>query len=149
MTVANNANAVQYALKKIPTPFKRVVVTDSTIVAQYAHQLYGDDLLIYESMWLLLLDRKNTIVGHVKLSQGGVSGTTFDVKLAAKYAVESLASSCILIHNHPSNEKEPSPNDKKITKRTKRALDLLDIQLLDHVILTEDSYYSFCDEGQI
>ena len=95
----------------------------------------------------MLLNRANKTIGYAKISQGGVSGTVVDVKLIAKYAVESLASGVILAHNHPSGNLTPSHQDIALTRKVKEALTLLDSQLLDHVILSADGYKSFADEG--
>ena len=136
---------VQYALKKIPTDLEVVKVKEADTAIDYARELYGDDIAVYESMWLLLLNRANIIVGHVKISQGGTYGTVYDVKLVTKYAIDTLASSVIMVHNHPSGVKEPSEADKKITRNTKKALKLFDITLLDHLILTENDCFCFAD----
>ena len=72
-----------------------------------------------------------------------------DIKLVSKYAIESLCSGVIVAHNHPSGNTNPSNEDILITNKIKQALNIFDIQLMDHIILTEDSYYSFADEGII
>ena len=85
----------------------------------------------------------------MKLSQGGVSGTVTDVRMVMKRAVEYLASGIIVCHNHPSGNLNPSESDNKITLKIKDAGALLDIQLLDHLIITDKEYYSFADNGLI
>jgi DNA repair protein RadC len=105
--------------------------------------------LPYEEFWILLLNRSNRIIGKSKISQGGVSGTVIDTKLIMKTAVENLASSIILCHNHPSGNINPSASDIGITNKIKTAADCLDTKLLDHVIVTDHSYYSFMDEGRL
>lgn len=82
-----------------------------------------------------------------KISQGGVAGTFVDVKIVAKYAIESLCAGVFFIHNHPSGNVIPSIEDKHITDKLKKALSLFDINLVDSIIISDDSYYSFCDEG--
>jgi DNA repair protein RadC len=105
--------------------------------------------LPYEEFWILLLNRSNRIIGKSKISQGGVSGTVIDTKLIMKSAVENLASSIILCHNHPSGNLNPSVSDIEITDKIKAAANCLDMKLLDHVIVTDHSYYSFLDEGRL
>ena len=83
----------------------------------------------------------------MKLSQGGISGTVIDVRLILKKAVECLASGIILCHNHPSGNLNPSEADTKITKKIREAGTYLDVQLLDHLIISEKDYYSFADNG--
>ena len=85
----------------------------------------------------------------MKLSQGGVSGTVTDVRIAMKKAVECLASGIILCHNHPSGNLNPSEADTKITQKIKEAGAFMDIQLLDHLIISEKDYYSFADNGLV
>ena len=111
------------------------------------HPLLSD--LNYEEFWLIYLNRSNTIISRLKISQGGISGTITDVRLIMKKALEVLASSIIICHNHPSGNREPSEADKRITSKIKDAAAYFDISLLDHLIVTQNAYYSFADEGEI
>jgi DNA repair protein RadC len=103
--------------------------------------------LVHEEFWVLYLNRANKIIRKFKLSQGGISGTVIDVRLVLKAALENNASSIILCHNHPSGNTSPSEADKKITHKLKEAASLLDIQVLDHIIIGENKYFSFADNG--
>ena len=103
--------------------------------------------LSYEEFWAVSLSRANRVIGKMKISQGGVSGTVTDVRLVMKKAVESLSSGIIICHNHPSGNTTPSDADKKITKKIKEAASFFDIQLLDHVIIAGKNYYSFADNN--
>lgn len=103
----------------------------------------------YEEFWVLYLNRSNKIIDKQKISQGGISGTVFDIRLLLKTAILKLASSVIVCHNHPSGNLNPSQADKNITNKLKSASELMDIKLLDHVIVNDNSYFSFCDEGMI
>ncbi len=103
--------------------------------------------LPHEEFWILLLSRSNEVIKPVQISQGGVSGTVADPKIIFKVAIENLASSIILVHNHPSGNLNPSQADKELTKKLKEAGKLLDIPVLDHLIFTNTSYFSFADEG--
>ncbi len=116
-------------------------------VADIFQPLLGD--LPHEEFWILFLNRSNKVIGRMKLSQGGVSGTVTDVRMVMKRAIECLASGIIVCHNHPSGNLNPSESDSKITMKIKDAGNLMDIQLLDHLIITDREYYSFADNGLI
>jgi DNA repair protein RadC len=116
-------------------------------VADIFRPLLSD--LLHEEFWILFLNRSNRVINRMKLSQGGISGTVTDVRLAMKRAIECLASGIIVCHNHPSGNLNPSESDSKITQKIKEAGNLLDIQLLDHLIISDKDYYSFADNGLI
>jgi DNA repair protein RadC len=103
--------------------------------------------LDHEEFWVLFLNRSNRVIDRMKLSQGGISGTVTDVRIIMKKAVEYLSSGIIVCHNHPSGNLNPSESDTKITQKIKDAGSLLDIQLLDHLIISGKDYYSFADNG--
>jgi DNA repair protein RadC len=103
--------------------------------------------LVHEEFWILFLNRSNKVINRMKLSQGGISGTVTDVRIVMKKAIEFLASGIIVCHNHPSGNLNPSESDTKITQKIKEAGSLMDIQLLDHLIISEKDYYSFADNG--
>lgn len=142
-------NTKLYELKKNNTEFKNMKITNSQESANFIRQFYSDDIGIFESFFILMLNRANYTIGYAKISQGGTCGTVVDIKIVAKYAVDSLANSVILAHNHPSGTLSPSSQDLEITSKIKQGLALLEIQVLDHIILTEENYYSFADEGRI
>ena len=100
-----------------------------------------------EQFKVLLLNRANRVLGIYEVSTGGVAGTVADPKLIFVAALKACASSIILSHNHPSGNTKPSAADIQLTKKMKQAGELLDIAVLDHLILTGESYYSFADEG--
>jgi len=102
-----------------------------------------------EQFWILCLNRNNKIITSRLISQGGVSGTVADPKVIFKAALEDLASGVILIHNHPSGNLKPSQADKKLTDKMVSSGKLLEIPVLDHVIFTNENYFSFADEGLI
>lgn len=111
------------------------------------HSLMGD--LPYEEFWLLLLNRANRIIKKVKISEGGISGTVVDPKKIFQICLEQHATSIILGHNHPSGTVTPSEADNKITKKIKDCGLLLDVAVLDHIIVGDDRFYSFADEGSL
>jgi len=102
--------------------------------------------LNHEEFWVLYLNRANFVLQKSRISFGGVSGTVVDQKIILKKALLYLASSIILVHNHPSGNLNPSAQDKKVTRKMKLACELLEINLLDHLIIAGNSYYSFADE---
>jgi len=103
--------------------------------------------LPHEEFWLLLLNRANRITARERISTGGVSGTVVDAKIVFRKAVEGLASSVILCHNHPSGNLQPSQADLDLTRKLKQAGQVLDVCVLDHLIVAEGGYTSFSDEG--
>jgi len=105
--------------------------------------------LPHEEFWVILLNRANHIIKKQPVSSGGVSGTIADPKLIFKIALENLASGIILAHNHPSGNLKPSEADILLTSKLKTAGKFLDLPILDHLIFTNDSYYSFADEGKL
>lgn len=103
--------------------------------------------LTHEEFFCIFLNRANKIIKIDQISKGGISGTVTDVRLIFKNAVLLTASGVIVAHNHPSGNLVPSESDTKITKKIKEAGQLLDIQLLDHLIIYDSEYYSFADNG--
>jgi DNA repair protein RadC len=103
--------------------------------------------LPHEEFWILFLNRSNKVINRMKLSQGGISGTVTDVRMVMKKAIEYLSSGIIVCHNHPSGNLNPSESDTRITQKIKEAGNIMDIQLLDHLIISEKDYYSFADNG--
>ncbi len=102
-----------------------------------------------EQFWVLLLSRSNRVIKKQLISTGGVSGTVADPKVIFKTALDALASGLILIHNHPSGNLKPSQADIQLTKKMKESGRLLEIPILDHLIFTEDGYFSFADESML
>jgi DNA repair protein RadC len=131
--------------RKEEEPSKRQKITSSKDAFEIMHPLLQD--LPHEEFWILLLNRSNSVIEKIKISVGGISGTVADIRLISKPAIEKLASGIILSHNHPSGNKKPSMTDENLTKKIKQALDLFEIKLLDHIIVTEADYFSFADEG--
>lgn len=125
--------------------FNTKKITGSKDAADFFMPLLGD--LNHEEFWIMLLDRGNKIKDHFMISQGGITGTVIDVRLILKRALDNGAVSMILCHNHPSGTMRASDADLKITEKIKQAAQVMDISLLDHIIVGQNSYYSFADEG--
>jgi|TARA_B110000037_G_scaffold8373_1_gene8985 DNA repair protein RadC len=122
-------------------------ITSSKSVFEIMQPTIGN--LQHEEFWVLLLNNSNVIINMTQLSKGGVTGTIVDIRMLFKRAMELLSVAIIVCHNHPSGKLSPSEADKNLTKKIKEAGNTLDIKLLDHLIITEKSYYSFADEGLI
>ena len=120
-------------------------IGSSADVCKLMQPLIGD--LPHEEFWVLLLNNSNKVVHKLQLSKGGLTQTIVDVRLIFKTALEHLATALILVHNHPSGQLNPSGADKDITQKIKLAGNSLDIKLLDHLIITQNDYFSFADDG--
>ena len=120
-------------------------ITSSKMIFEIMQPIIGE--LPHEEFWVLYLNNSNKILLKTQLGKGGITGTLVDVRLVFKTALEMGATSLILCHNHPSGTLIPSDADKQITKKMKLAGQNLDIQVLDHIIVTENGFYSFNDEG--
>lgn len=120
-------------------------VTSSKSVFEIMQPIIGE--LPHEEFWILYLNNSNKVLSKVQLSVGGITGTLVDARLVFKMALEKGATALILCHNHPSGTLIPSDADKQLTKKLKTAGDSLDINVLDHLIVTERNYFSFVDEG--
>ncbi len=105
--------------------------------------------LPHEEFWILLLNRANKVIGRERVSIGGVAGTVVDAKIIFRKALSSLACGIILCHNHPSGSLHPSQADLDITQKLKKAGQNLEINVLDHLIISEMGYFSFADEGKL
>ncbi len=124
---------------------KQKKITSSASVFELMQPVMGE--LGHEEFWILYLNNSNKVIQKRQLSMGGITGTLVDVRLVMKTALECGATSLILTHNHPSGTLKPSEPDKLLTDKMKKAASSLDIKILDHIIITEKSYFSFADEG--
>ncbi|MGI4871824.1 MAG: RadC family protein [Janthinobacterium lividum] len=124
---------------------RRVTITCSRDIYNLVRPPLQD--LPHEEFWVILLNRANVVMRQEKVSSGGVAGTVADPKMIFKHALDHLASSIILVHNHPSGNRQPSGADIALTKKLKEAGNFLDLPVLDHLIYTDNGYYSFADEG--
>lgn len=132
------------ALEQVATPSS--ITSNDDVVEMFRPQIAH---LNHEEFWVLYLSSANTLLDRARVSQGGVSGTMVDHKIVMKRAVELLASSLILIHNHPSGVATPSDDDKKLTNKIIEAASLFDISVLDHLIITTGENFSFRQAGLI
>jgi DNA repair protein RadC len=126
---------------------KREKITTSKDAAAIFQALLAD--LYHEEFWMLFLNRANLVIGKQAVSTGGMSGTVVDPKIIFKAALDHKASSIILCHNHPSGNLKPSEQDIRLTKNLIEAGRVLEIGVLDHVIVSQNGFYSFADEGMM
>ena len=131
--------------RKEMTPEEKPKITGSKDAFELLRAHLTD--LPHEEFWVMLLNRANRMIRKVQISQGGVAGTVADPKIIFRSALEELASGIILAHNHPSGNLNPSQADIDLTKRIKEAGRMLEVQLLDHIIVAGQKYFSFADEG--
>lgn len=141
------AAALELGRRRKPDPEQKRPprITESSQVHEYIYPAFAD--LNHEQFYTVLLDRSNRVIDKENISKGGVSGTVVDPKIVFKKAIDNLASSIILCHNHPSGNKKPSEEDKRLTRRLQEGAEYLDLRVLDHLIVTDEGYLSFADEG--
>ncbi len=122
-------------------------ITSSSDAYQYIGHKLAD--LSHEEFWMIFLNRANHILSSQCISKGGFSQTVVDPKVVFKAALEAKSSAIILCHNHPSGNLKPSAADISLTEKIQSAGKLLDLQVLDHLIVTSSTYLSFADEGMM
>ena len=137
--------ALELGRRRKNANLERAEVNSSTVVFEIMHPIIGD--LPYEQFWVLFLNRGNRLIDKVMISSGGVGGTTVDVRVIMKMAIERLATSLILVHNHPSGNLTASAEDKNITRRIAEAAKFFDIRVVDHIIIADKKCLSFEGEG--
>ena len=126
---------------------ERPQLSTATRMYNYLHT-HMQDLDVEES-WVLLLNQDYKLIKSLRLSQGGITETTVDVRLIMKQAILANATIIVLAHNHPSGSLRPSAEDDRLTKSVKQACDLMRIHFQDHLIITDGSYYSYHEEGRV
>jgi DNA repair protein RadC len=145
-------NIKEYKITPVKNDIKipKETIKDSISAYNVIRQFWNEDIEVYESVFILLTNRRNNTIGWAKISQGGISSSIIDIKIVCKYVVDSFASGVILAHNHPTGNLNPSESDIKITKQVKEAIKVFDCELIDHLIITpENNYFSFADERVI
>ena len=141
------ADRIKLVREKGEYPVRKICSSEEAV--EYVRMLYKEDISIYESFFIILLNCSNVTIGYQKISQGTTHSTTVDLKFIVHSAIECFADSMIIVHNHPSGNTSPSQHDMKLTKEIKEALGMFNVSILDHIILSESGYYSFADEGDI
>jgi DNA repair protein RadC len=131
--------------RRVEESVELVIITSSKVIFELMQPIIGE--LPHEEFWIVYLTNSNKVILKTQLSKGGITGTVVDIRLVFKMALECGATSIVLCHNHPSGSLKPSDADIQITQKLKRAGESLEIAILDHVIVTETSYFSFVDQG--
>lgn len=131
--------------RQAANPREKMIVTNSSDVADYLQTHLRD--YKHEVFAVLFLNRANKINDFKIISEGGITGTVADPRIILKKALEEDAVSLILCHNHPSGSLKPSRADEELTHKIKEAARYFDIKVLDHLIVSDDGYFSFADEG--
>lgn len=130
-----------------PNPFKPVVANQSALVYELAIELFDKDTFhTQERMVVLFVNNKNYVHGYSIHTVGTVAGVIVDPRVIIKSALDYNATGIILVHNHPSGDCKPSNPDKKMTRRLQECCKLMGLTLLDHLIISHESYFSFADE---
>ena len=127
---------------------KKIKVNNSDTAWQVALSHWDMSIIEFqEEVKVILLNRANVVLGIYELSKGGSTGSVEDIKIILSVALKTHSSSIIIVHNHPSGNLNPSEADKSLTTRLKKACDVIDLVLLDHLIITKESFYSFKDSN--
>ena len=122
-------------------------ITSSQIAFEIMQPIVGE--LPHEEFYIMYLNNSHKVLTISQLSKGGITGTVVDMRLVLRKALEVMATALILVHNHPSGNPNPSNADKDLTRRIKSAAESIDIKVLDHLIITENTYFSFSDNHLI
>lgn len=133
--------------RKLQERPERASIRSSIDIYELFHPLLCD--LPTEEFWVLLLNQAAKVIDKVRISRGGIDQTTADVRTILREALLQRAVQIALIHNHPSGNPSPSRADRNLTDLVKKAAQTMNIQLIDHLIVTDGTYYSFCDEGEL
>lgn len=142
------AAAVELARRRgLTEPIQRTVILSSQNAFDLFYPILCD--LPYEELWIALTNRAGKVLEKIKISQGGTGETTADLRLILKAAINSLCSGILLCHNHPSGNMQPSSQDDSLTFKLEKAASYMSIKLLDHIIVCDNSYYSYADEGRL
>lgn len=139
---------VELSYKK--TAKKLGKVTCGEDAYNYLIKTYREGTICYKEYFkVLLLNQNNDILGHAVISEGGITYTCADIRIIFQAALLANATAIILSHNHPSGSLRPSADDINLTNKIKAAGEIMNIKVLDHLIITEDDYYSFSDDGRL
>jgi len=148
MKIYSKETTPELKLKRANGTMKKIKILSSKDSYQFFKQIFDEETLeVCESFMVVFLNQANDTVGWFKVSQGGITGTVVDPRLIFQKAFECYATSMILAHNHPSGNLRPSQGDRDLTDKLSAGGKLLNIQVIDHVIITHDGYYSFADTG--
>lgn len=139
--------AVEMYKRQQSMQVERRLILSSKDIYELMQPLIGG--LRNEEFWIVAINNASRIIKKVQVSVGGIDQTSADVRLIMRVLIDTGASQFAAVHNHPSGNPKPSNDDRKLTEQLKKAAGIFNIRMMDHVIITNDGYYSFCDEGMI
>ena len=139
--------AVEMYKRQQSQQVERRLILSSKDVYELMQPLIGS--LRNEEFWIVAINNASRIIKKVQVSVGGIDQTSADVRLIMRVLIDTGASQFAAVHNHPSGNPKPSNDDRKLTEQLKKAAEIFNIRMMDHVIITDSGYYSFCDEGMI
>jgi len=142
-------NEIQVTYSSKIKSSERIKISNSESASAVLRSIWSDKIEIQEEFNVLLLNRNNDLLGWFNVAKGGMASTIVDPKIIFSVALKCNAHGIILCHNHPSGNLLPSEADKTLTEKLKKGAQLLEILILDHIILTSESYYSFADGGKM
>jgi DNA repair protein RadC len=133
--------------REMTEPVKRESIRSSNDAFRIFYPHLCD--ILHEELWIALTNSAGKVLEKIKISQGGLGETSADLRFIMKAAVNSTCYGIIVCHNHPSGNIQPSPQDDLLTSRVGKAAQIMNIQLLDHIIISDKNYYSYADEGRL
>ena len=140
--------SVGYKRTDLDDTLVKTQIRNSDHAAKFFRGIFPDEVMEHhEEMWIGYLNNANRPIGFMQLSKGNANSTVVGIKALVQGAVMCNASGVVMMHNHPSGNKTPSEADITLTSRIKKGLELFDIKLVDHIILTLESYTSMAEEG--
>lgn len=143
-----NAPEVQLSFTRNTKKAARVQIRTSSDAAEFVRKAFSEsEIELREHFIAVYLDQSHSVIGYYKVSIGGISGTVADIRLMLAAAIKCCAVAIILTHNHPSGNLQPSDADLQLTKKVRDAAKHMDMSVLDHIILTKESHFSFNDNG--
>ena len=144
----NQIGEFKISFKRKASPLVEFKVNSGTTAAKALRYLFDSDTIEWQEEFLILgLDSQNTVIGSYKLSSGGTSFCPVDPKMVFQFALLSNSSALILAHNHPTGSLKPSNADIALTNKIQKGAEVFDIKIIDHLIITKDSHYSFAEDG--
>ena len=147
-TYKTNCPEIELKLKR--GEVKKMQIKTSVDCYKALKMFFDEDTIeLTETFIAIYLNRSNNPIGWMKVSSGGITGTIVDQRIVLGTALKAAATAIILAHNHPSGNLQPSQSDIDLTTRMKAAATFMDITIIDHLIVTDENYYSFADEGII
>lgn len=138
----------QIKVKVSVTKGDKVTITSPDKMVEVMRSIFNADTILWtEEVIMVCLNRANDVVGYYRVSSGGFSGSVLDPRVVMTIALQNASSSIILAHNHPSGNLKPSEGDKSVTEKIRKACEFFDMKLLDHLIITDESYFAFSENG--